>query len=189
MYYENFGPSGAPTAEEQHTWFSENGYEQIPDEEVPCWVCEGKGQIVTETTLDEALEDLGTQRIHQHFDERLLDLESDIKAIPHLMDRIRTISNASHINDQMIINLTKEIRALKALFSQIQEFATHVDAKVSREARSVEALEGFVSRISDRMNRELENMDHFFNHFETIETRIDNLETSLNQNEREADDA
>jgi len=158
------------------SWFIKQGFTQPPDDEYLCPTCDGEGKIVTETTLEEALEDIGTQRIHQHFDERLLDLESDIKAIPHLMDRLSKISNASHINDQMIINLTKEIRGLKALFNEIQEFATHVDAKVSREALSVEALEHLIAPLSDRMNQELENMDHLFNHVHTLEDRLKALE-------------
>lgn len=41
--------------EEIEKWFHDNGYTEVPDEEIPCYECAGTGLKETEVPLDEAL--------------------------------------------------------------------------------------------------------------------------------------
>jgi hypothetical protein len=140
QYYEEFGPQGAPTEKEQVTWFLDHWYTDLPDEEVPCWVCEGEGQIVTEVSLRQALEDIGTYRTHQNIDKRLLDLESDIRAIPVLIDSIQ--------------GLEILIRGIESLIDEIQDYMAHIDARVSPlDQRRLEDIEAQIDEIQDYIMR------------------------------------
>jgi len=165
QYYEEFGPQGAPTEKEQVTWFLDHWYTDLPDEEVPCWVCEGEGQIVTEVSLRQALEDIGIYRTHQNIDERLLDLESDIRAIPVLIDSIQ--------------GLEILIRGIESLYCHIQEHLTRVDAKASR----IEDIEAQIDEIQDYMahiDARVSPLDQ--RRLEDIEAQIDEIQDYIMRN-------
>jgi hypothetical protein len=64
LYYEehsNLGildEDGHPDPRLDEAWFREQGYDYPPDEEVPCWGCEGEGTIRREAELATALDAL-----------------------------------------------------------------------------------------------------------------------------------
>ena len=69
LYYEKNGEHGI-LDEEGHldvsldvAWFQTQGYDYPPDEEVPCWVCEGEGTIRREVDLAAALDALTNEII------------------------------------------------------------------------------------------------------------------------------
>jgi hypothetical protein len=69
LYYEENGEHGI-LDEEGHldvsldvAWFQTQGYDYPPDEEVPCWVCEGEGTIRREVDLAAALDALTNEII------------------------------------------------------------------------------------------------------------------------------
>jgi len=69
LYYEENGEHGI-LDEEGHrdislavAWFQTQGYDYPPDEEVPCWVCEGAGTIRREADLATALDALTNEII------------------------------------------------------------------------------------------------------------------------------
>lgn len=37
-------------------WFAENGFDEVPNEEIECPECDGRGSVITEIDLKQALE-------------------------------------------------------------------------------------------------------------------------------------
>ena len=64
LYYREHGTLGILNGEGQPdmaldvAWFQKQGYDYPPDEEVPCWECEGSGLIRREVDLAAALDTL-----------------------------------------------------------------------------------------------------------------------------------
>lgn len=87
--------------ETMERWFHDHGYEEIPDEEEICWACEGRGEVETTSSLDEALKDL--------LGERLGNAEQWIRALINVSRRLIRAQKATEERlenaDQWIIAL------------------------------------------------------------------------------------
>ena len=71
-YWQEHHGQSLPTAEADARWFREWGYDEIPNEEIPCAECDGRGVLVSRVPLAEALDD----RITSH----IINLEAQISA-------------------------------------------------------------------------------------------------------------
>ena len=63
-YWEEHHGKSLPTPEDDERWFREWGYDEIPNEEIPCSECDGAGVIRQRVPLEDALAYLGLEVKH-----------------------------------------------------------------------------------------------------------------------------